>query len=143
MPAAALREHAGAIAPRNVEDRRDGASPATNKGEHMTMPNERLRASKYKALQCEFSAGKREGRTWARKAANYGQLVRMSRFHSTIENNRSVESARAQANKIREALVPETANEASLADDTERVTAFLGGFMEGVVEFFEEVKVHI
>ena len=92
------------------------------------------------SLQDEFSAGKVEGRSWARRVAKYEQLVRMSRYHSTVDNGRATDEASRQAFDLRDKLIVETAKKSCLADDTDHVVAFFAGFMVGVTEFFDEVK---
>jgi hypothetical protein len=86
MRAAALREHAGAIAPRNVEDRRDGESPATNKGEHMTgRINAIWQTMTWSLRVCANleSVGKGDPlKTWARKS---GDVRRVYGCELTIE----------------------------------------------------------
>jgi hypothetical protein len=103
-------------------------------------PIERLRASRLSTLQDDYAAGKIEGRSWAAKVAMYGELVRMSRFYSTVEKYRSTDNVSTQAIDLRDQLAPATIQENCLADDRDSITAFLGGFMEGASEFFEEVK---
>jgi hypothetical protein len=92
------------------------------------------------SLQDEFSAGKVEGRSWARKVAKYEQLVRMSRYCSAVENGRRSEGASDQAPHYRDQLIAETAKRSCLADDTDHIVVFFAGFMEGVTEFFDQVR---
>jgi hypothetical protein len=106
----------------------------------MTTSIERLRESGVTSLQDEFSAGKAEGRTWARKVATYGQLARMSRFCSAVENARSTGEVSRQAIDFHHQPSLDTINKTCLADDTDHVVAFITGFMEGAAEFFEKVK---
>jgi hypothetical protein len=101
---------------------------------------ERLRSSRITTLQDEFAAGELAGRSWAAKVATYEELVRMSRFCSTIEKHRSTDKESTQAIGLPDQLAPATIKENCLADDTDSVTAFFGGFVEGANEFFEKVK---
>jgi hypothetical protein len=107
---------------------------------YMTRSNERLRVSRLSALQDEFSTGKLAGRSWAMKFATHEQLVRMSRFCSNVENARSAGEVSGQAIDRHDQLSLDTINKTGLADDTDHGMAFVGGFMEGAVEFFEKVK---
>jgi hypothetical protein len=109
----------------------------------MTTSIERIRESRVTSLQNEFSAGKVEGRSWARKDATYEQLVRISRYHTAVENGRSTDKASDQALHCRDRLNAETAKRSCLADDTDYMVAFFAGFMEGVTEFLDEVKVKV
>jgi hypothetical protein len=106
----------------------------------MTTSIERIRESRVTSLQNEFSAGKAEGRSWARRVAKYEQLVRMARYHSAVENGRATDKASCRALDQRDQLIVEMAKKSCLADDTDHVVVFLAGFMEGVAEFFDEVK---
>jgi hypothetical protein len=101
---------------------------------------ERLRASRQTTLQDDFAAGKLEGRSWAAKVATYRELVRTSRFCSTVEKYRSTDQVSTQALDLRDQVALATIKKNGLADDTDSITAFFGGFMEGASEFFEEVK---
>jgi hypothetical protein len=109
----------------------------------MTTSIERLRESRVTSLQNEFSAGKAEGRSWARKAAKYEQLVRISRYHAAVENGRSTDKASDDALDQRHQQIASTAKKSCLADDTDYVVVFFAGFMEGVTEFFDEVKIKV
>ena len=63
----------------------------------------------------------------------------MSRYHSAFENGRATDKA-GQALDLRDQLVAEAAKKSCVADDTGHVVVFFAGFMEGVTEFFDEVK---
>jgi hypothetical protein len=110
---------------------------------NMTTSIERLRDSRVISLRDQFSAGKRAGRSWAMKVATYEQLVRMSRYHSSVERGRATGNASDQALDLRDQLIAETAKKGCLADDTDHVAVFFTGFMDGVTEFFDEVEVEV
>jgi hypothetical protein len=64
----------------------------------------------------------------------------MFRYCSTVEKHRSTDQVCTQAIDRRDQLAPATIQESCFADDRDSITVFLGGFMEGASEFFEEVK---
>src|SRR5258708_2569268 len=83
------------------------------------------------------------GRSWARKAATFEGLVRMSRYHYSVENGRATGNTCVQARDHCPQLIAETAKKRCRADDGDHVVVFFAGFMEGLTEFFDEVKVKV
>jgi hypothetical protein len=99
---------------------------------------ERLRASRLTTLQDHFAAGKLGGRSWAAKVATYDELARVSRFYTTAEQCRDTDQVSHQAIE-RDQLALAATKKTGVADDLDHVTAVFAGFVEGAIEFFEEV----
>jgi len=104
----------------------------------MTKITDRLRTSRQIALQNDYLAGMQEGRSWASKTAGYEQLVQISRFCSAVENCRRADKPSRQAIDPWDRQAFATVKAA--CDDTDHITAFFGGFMEGANEIFQKVK---
>ena len=106
----------------------------------MTTAIDRLRKSHLIAQQDDYSAGKKAGTSWASKSAKYEELARISRFCATVENCRSAKQPSSQAIDVWDKRTLATVKKNSCSSDAERVTAFIGGFLEGASKFFDQIK---
>jgi hypothetical protein len=111
------------------------------KGQNMITAIERLRASKQETVQSDRLAGHQDGRAWAEGTATYGDLRRLSRIEFPHDDYDGAYNALSNALDEKREL-----NRAELlgycfGDEAAEVTEeYIGAFIEGAKEFFEEVR---
>jgi Arc/MetJ-type ribon-helix-helix transcriptional regulator len=108
------------------------------KDQNVSSAIERLRASKQESDQDDRTTGHIDGRTWAENDAEYAWLRRLA--------NNSVR-AHAPSGALFRAIDPNDEMDNSELgkicfgdDDDDRSDTYIEGFIEGAVEFFEQVR---
>jgi hypothetical protein len=101
---------------------------------------ERLRASKQKAVEHDFERGRIDGRDWAQDTAEYADLANLAK----VDLNRNYQYAWKM---LKKAVSPEDEmSDGEIkeycfgGDETALTDEYVGGFVDGAQEFFEQIK---
>jgi hypothetical protein len=116
------------------------ATQEHRKGQNMSTAIERLRASKQEFAQRDQLEGREHGREWAEKDASYDDLRRVAKIIFEPDNYRGALSALSRAINPLDEMSAADFNEYCFGTDEDFSDEYVGAWIEGAQEFYEEVR---
>jgi hypothetical protein len=110
------------------------------KGQNMITAIERLRASKQEAVQTDRLEGHQDGRAWAENSATYDDLLRLSNVEFLHDDYEGAYLALRNALDEKHELSRAQLQDYCFGEDAHVTDEYVGAFIEGAKEFFEEVR---
>jgi hypothetical protein len=117
------------------------ATQEHRRGQNMSTAIERLRASKQESAHRDEMEGREHGREWAETHASYDDLRRLAKIIFAPNDYRGAFSALSAAINPLDEMTAAEVKEYCFGNENEDITdEYVGAWIEGVQEFFEEVR---